>query len=202
MDARDRHASAERDVGREGASSPTLNPASASPTRAHGAPAVTAAATFRGRVESGEVGGGAGPAALQVSDAEAALATLLAVLTQLDTVAEDRIRDAKAAKSLLTALIRCVKAVRKHAAVLLPTQRILDRLCYYANARDSGIRSGTFRAARYVVVSESAAIELVHTRLMLSIVRSLEREPKYLWERVQALKLARAIVEVSTRRAS
>jgi len=184
MAARDAGLSAEHEPEPDAAGSPTRVGHPVVQTTAQSGP-------FRARMESGELGHTAAS-----TEPDAVLATLHAVLGQLDAVAEDRIRDAKAAKSLLTALIRCVKAARKHPGAPLPTQRILHRLCYYANARDSGIRSGTFRVARYVVVSEAAAVELVHTRLMLSIVRSLEREPKYLWERVQALKLARAIVEV------
>jgi hypothetical protein len=118
------------------------------------------------------------------------------VLTQLDSVAADRIRDAKSAKSLLTSLIRVVRSALSGGAAI-PTSRILGRLCYYANARDTGIRSATFRAVRYAVVDSPGVAQLCQTRLIISIVRSLERDQKFLWERVQALKVVKLIIQVS-----
>lgn len=132
------------------------------------------------------------------SNAQVVMGALLGVLAQLDEVAEDRIRDAKTAKALLAALIRAVRSGQRER-VDVPVQRVLDRLCYYANARDTGIRSATFRTIRYVVVDREAAARLCKSRLVLSVIRSLEREPKYLWERVQALKVTKTIMEVRGR---
>jgi hypothetical protein len=118
------------------------------------------------------------------------------ILAHLDSVAEDRIRDARAAKSLLLQLIKAVKSAGRDG-VPLPVPRIVDRLCYFANARDTAIRSGALRTVRYLLVSAEAAVYVTSTRFVLSVVRSLEREPRYLWERIQALKVVRTLMDVA-----
>jgi hypothetical protein len=89
---------------------------------------------------------------------------LALVLDQLGVVAEERIRDARAAKLLLGSLIRAIKAAhreqgatRASIAAAVPAARILRRLCYFANARDTSIRSATLRAVRHVVTDADTA---------------------------------------------
>lgn len=42
----------------------------------------------------------------------------------------------------------------------------------------------------------AGATEFVRTRLHLWLIRSLEREASHVWERLQALKLTRRIIDV------
>ncbi len=86
--------------------------------------------------------------------------SLSSLLQQLDAIADDRIRDLKACKAVLAALLRCVKAVTHAggAAALSPSvPRIARRLCYFANARDTSVRGYSLRAARHLIVDEAAA---------------------------------------------
>jgi hypothetical protein len=142
--------------------------------------------------------------------------TFSSVLSHLDAVAEDRIRDGKQAKNALSSLMRVVRmamegdsivgsspsssslassAAAPFAPAALPIEAILGRLCYFANARDTAIRSAALRAARYVSIDRAAIAIVCRSRLVLSIVRSLEREQRYLWERIQALKLVKVMME-------
>ncbi|RYG48895.1 hypothetical protein EON67_07155, partial [archaeon] len=83
--------------------------------------------------------------------------TLEALLDRLNQVADDHIRDGKAAKALLSGLARALKSPHKLEGVTVPRSRIVSRMCYYANARDTGIRSEALRVARYVVVDAPTA---------------------------------------------
>ena len=118
------------------------------------------------------------------------------VLAEMTVVAEDRIRDSKRATQLLAALLRLVLAARA-ARAPLPTLAIVRRLCYYANSNGTIIRSATLRVLRLVAVDRGGALAVLGERLLLSLVRSLERPPAYVWERVQALRLARKLLSLA-----
>lgn len=118
-----------------------------------------------------------------------------AVLSELDIVAEERIHDLKRASSLLAALLRALAARERgappvHAAVL-------SRVCYFANAGGSAVRSAALRVVRRISVDRASALAVLGQRIVLSLVRSLERDPRYVWERVQALRLARRLLALA-----
>jgi hypothetical protein len=118
------------------------------------------------------------------------------LLSRLSVTADDRIRDIQSATQLLIALVKAIKVARRdNAAHTIPTQRIIQRLCYFGSARDTGVRSDTFRIVRHLIVDRESALCVVRERMVLSISRALDREPKLMWERVQALKAARAIMD-------
>lgn len=117
------------------------------------------------------------------------------LLARLATTADDRIRNISAATLTLGALMKAVKAARHDAARSIPTWRIVQRLCYFANARDTSVRSDTFRVVRHLIVDRETASFVIRERIVLCVVRALDREPKLMWERVQALKVARALLD-------
>ena len=117
------------------------------------------------------------------------------LLARLATTADDRIRNISAATLTLGALMKAVKAARHDAAGSIPTWRIVQRLCYFANARDTSVRSDTFRVVRHLIVDRETASFVIRERIVLCVVRALDREPKLMWERVQALKVARALLD-------
>lgn len=117
------------------------------------------------------------------------------LLARLAATADDRIRNISAATLVLAALMKAVKAARHEAPGSIPTQRIVQRLCYFASARDTSVRSDTFRIIRHLVVDRETALLVIRERVVLCVARSLDREPKFMWERVQALKVARALLD-------
>ena len=70
-------------------------------------------------------------------------------------------------------------------------------MCYYANARDTAVRSGAFRAVYSAIADRTDAEVVLGERIVLSLARSLEREPRYIWERVQALKIVRQLMQLA-----
>ena len=80
------------------------------------------------------------------------------LLRALDDVAAERIRDARTAKARLLSLIRAVRAAGACAgAAPVPVRRIAERLCYFANARDTTLRSGALRLARTLLQLPASA---------------------------------------------
>ena len=74
---------------------------------------------------------------------------------------------------------------------------------------DTAVRAAALRSTRCLLVScgdahtcgaitlaDTVVLELVKSRTHLAIVRALVRSKAFLWERIQALKLARSIVDV------
>lgn len=62
--------------------------------------------------------------------------------------------------------------------------------------KEQAIRSQAFRVMRYLTTDETVVREMVALNMDLFIARSLERDSKYLWERMQALKLIRRMMVV------
>eukprot|EP00743_Colponemidia_sp_Colp-15_P007761 GILK01008403.1.p1 GENE.GILK01008403.1~~GILK01008403.1.p1 ORF type:complete len:1354 (+),score=260.34 GILK01008403.1:95-4156(+) len=63
--------------------------------------------------------------------------------------------------------------------------------------KDKNIRAATLRALRYLMTSDYELRLFTRAQLPLFICRSLERDPRYVWERMQALKLIRRWLEVN-----
>lgn len=68
---------------------------------------------------------------------------------------------------------------------------------FLTDRRDSAVRAAALRTLRYAIDGDATVRAVVRERLHLCAVRSLEREPAYLWERMQALKFARRVTEVA-----
>lgn len=61
-------------------------------------------------------------------------------------------------------------------------------------ARDTRVRADAFRLLRHVLVEPASVVEFGRDRGLLALVRALEREGKFLWERTQAMKLAQHVL--------
>ena len=123
---------------------------------------------------------------------------LRSCLSELDALAEDRIRDVRQARTSLSSLARALRSECASQPLPPPVQLlVLRRLCYFGNARDTEVRGATFRCARYALADAGGAEALLGERLVLCLVRSLEREARYGWEREQALRLVRALISLA-----
>lgn len=72
--------------------------------------------------------------------------------------------------------------------------RCLRMLCV---DKDKTIRSQAFRCMRKVVMSETIANLLIETHTDVLVARALEREDRFLWERMQAMKLVKHMVDIA-----
>ena len=62
---------------------------------------------------------------------------------------------------------------------------------------DTTVRGAALRALRYIVTSAAGVGELRACGAHLHALRALEREPKFVWERMQALKLVRHVLHLA-----
>jgi len=74
-----------------------------------------------------------------------------------------------------------------------PLLLILRSLCV---DRDQTIRSQTFRVLRYLATDAPTIRAMLSLNIDLLVSRSLERDSKYLWERMHALKFIRRMMAV------
>ncbi|TDH70536.1 uncharacterized protein CCR75_005144 [Bremia lactucae] len=81
-----------------------------------------------------------------------------------------------------------------------PMERLMKAMRRLVCDSDTSTRAGAHRALRYAISSSCSIKHFVDLNLPLFAVRSLEREQKYLAERIQALKVVRRIIQIDAAR--
>ena len=120
---------------------------------------------------------------------------LSSLLLSTSTTAHSRIE-------LLLRLIDYAKQASEHSLDL--TSLLGDRSSSLFKAlrlltvdKDPNCRAQTLRTLRYVLSSSTSVALFYHFSLDLFLIRALERESKYLWERLQAFKLYKKLFALS-----
>ncbi|CAH0477092.1 unnamed protein product [Peronospora belbahrii] len=77
-----------------------------------------------------------------------------------------------------------------------PIERLMKAMRRLVCDSDTSTRAGVLRALRYAISSSGSIKNFIDLNLPVFVVRSLDREQKYLAERVQALKVVRRVMEI------
>lgn len=96
---------------------------------------------------------------------------------------------------LLNHLIDVAKALPS-VRHIVPVKTVLTNLRRIAADGERNVRAQAFRAIRYILVDRDCVKEFFSLNIDVFVARALERDEKYVWERMQALKLVRCIMHI------
>ena len=134
--------------------------------------------------------------------ADAALEAIVSHLTLLCTVLLSPSADQRAKLDLLLRIIEYSKSCVSHStdlAQLLPDegQSLFRALRLLTADKDPTLRAQSLRTLRYAVNSAQSVQLFYQLNIDLFLIRSLERDSKYLWERLQAFKLYKRLMALA-----
>lgn len=178
------------------AASPSPQPASTAAPRASPSPAPSAATTIAGVSPApGQSTTQALTAALQQALAKGDLNRSLESLSSLLALSGDN----RLKHDLLLKLVELTRHFAPSLAIVAPAHvlPLLRCLRLLLVDKEPTLRSQALRVLRYLLSDWVMLSHMLALNLDLLIVRSLERESKFLWERMQALKFVRKWMAMS-----
>jgi Rapamycin-insensitive companion of mTOR, N-term/Rapamycin-insensitive companion of mTOR, domain 5/Rapamycin-insensitive companion of mTOR RasGEF_N domain/Rapamycin-insensitive companion of mTOR, middle domain len=123
------------------------------------------------------------------------------IKSSLNAISENLWEDQKA-RVVSQALLQIVDLTKLAPSFrdLTSIDALMKAVRYVVATKDRTLRSQAYRALRYMMRDEDTVADMLKVRMDILVARSLERDNKYMWERMQALKLIRAIMEVAPAR--
>lgn len=99
-------------------------------------------------------------------------------------------------KELSSILQRYIKFLKEEPEIWDHRDKYYDLLHELIISKDSIIRGNGLRGVRYLLINEEMIEYLLSYHIDLYLIRALERDKRYVWERMQALKCIKKWIEM------
>lgn len=99
-------------------------------------------------------------------------------------------------KELSSALQRYIKFLKEKPEIWEHRDKYYDLLHQLIISKDSIIRGNGLRGVRYLLINEEMIEYLLSYHIDLYLIRALERDKRYVWERMQSLKCIKKWIEM------